>query len=274
MRLLKNKFFMICLCVAVGICGVGGTLGAMGYQGFVRDAVMTVTYPARWIGMKVADGVDGFKRYFSSIDALEADRDELEERVAELEAENARAKLIEKENEKLRAYLDMKNANPDYKFESASVVSREASNFATVFTLDKGSIHGIGVNMPVVTTEGLVGCVTEVGLTWCKVTTIIETSSSVGAIIPSAEASAIISGDYTLREQGACKLTYLDPADANLQKGDVVMSSGIGSVYPSGLVIGRIESVSSDPLTRSTVATVVPSADFSDLDEVMILTGY
>ena len=131
-------------------------------------------------------------------------------------------------------------------------------------------------NMAVITKDGIVGCVTEVGLTWCKVSTILEDARSVGVLAPRSGASGILEGEYIYRENGTCKLTFLDgdARNAKVAVGDRVETSGTGSVYPAGLTVGRITELKADAATRSLIATVEPAVDFSDLGYVMIVTGY
>ena len=153
------------------------------------------------------------------------------------------------------------------------VISHSAGNYMTGFTLNRGTVHGIKVNMPVAVPEGIVGYVTDVGLNWCMVSTIIETASSVGAYIPRSGETGIVSGDAALRQEGVCKITYLDPS-ADIVVGDTVLSSGTGSVYPADLLIGEVVAVEADGYSRTLVATVKPAVDFSDLRYMMIITGY
>ena len=169
----------------------------------------------------------------------------------------------------------MKAENPGFSFELARVIGREAGNYVTVFTLNRGSVHGIEKDMPVVTTDGIVGCVEEVGLTWCKVTTVLETARSVGVYLPRNGATGILSGDYSMRGEGLCRLTFVDSniTAEEIQPGDMVLSSGMGSVYPAELTVGTVESVEIDPATRTLSALVLPAVDFSSLQEMMILTG-
>ena len=143
----------------------------------------------------------------------------------------------------------------------------------TTFTLDRGSIHGIEVNMPVITLDGIVGHVTEVGLNWCMVSTVIETDTSVGVYIPRSGVRGIVSGDYSMRYDGVCKIEYVN-ADADIEEGDKVLSDGMSSVYPADLEIGTVIDVGINEYTRTPEATVRPSVDFKSLDWVMIITGY
>ena len=274
MKLFKNKFFLICLCVAVVLSVTATTFSLMGYRALVRDAVGTVTYPFRWIGNKIADAGEGFAAYFGSVKALRAQNETLREENQSLQAQNEEAKLLEKENQRLRAYLNLHAKSPDMKLCDANIIGREANNYNTVYLLDRGSIHGIGIGMPVITEAGIVGSVCEIGLSWCKVTTLLETTEAIGAEIPARNAAGIVCGDYSLQGTGLCKLSYTDPADADLEVGDAVYSSGTGSIYPANLRIGTIEQVIYDTPSRSVAAYIRPSVDYEDLTDVMVIIGY
>lgn len=273
MKLFQNKFFIICLCIAVVLCAVPSTFALMGYQGLAKNIVGTLTVPFRWGVTLVGNAFEGFDRYFTSIKAVNEENEALKEENSNLEDQLDRIEILEAENERLRAYLGMKSQYPSFTMEEGMVISHSAGNYMTSFTLNRGTLHGIEVNMPVIVEEGIVGYVTDVGLNWCMVSTIIETASSVGAYIPRSGATGIVSGDASLRREGVCKITYLD-ADADVQVGDKVVSSGNGSVYPAELVIGEVIDVSVDEYNRTPVATVRPAVDFSNLQYMMIITGY
>ena len=276
MKLFHNRFFIVCLCVAVTLSGVTSTLAIMGYNGLVRNILGTVATPFQWIGTVVTNAIEGFSGYFSSVDMLREENEALAEENRLLREQLERAELLEKENQRLRDYLSMKAEYPSFSFEEGMVIGREASNFITVLTLNRGSVHGIEQNMAVVTPEGIVGCVSEVGLTWCKVSTLLETARSVGVYLPRNNATGILSGDYSMKMDGLCKLTFVDVdvKNADVQPGDAVYSSGIGSVYPPELKVGEIVSVEIDNASRTLIATVRPTVDFSEPDHMMIITGY
>lgn len=273
MKIFKNKFFIICLCIAVVLCAVPSTLSLMGYKSLTRNIVGTLTVPFRWCITTVENAFEGFSRYFKSIDSLYEENQALKSENSELKEQMDRAEMLEAENERLRNYLDMKTEYPSFTMEEGMVISYAAGNYITSFTLNRGSLHGIEVNMPVVVKEGIVGYVTDVGLNWCMVSTIIETASSVGAYIPRSGVTGIVTGDYSMRDRGVCEFSYVD-TNADIQVGDKIYSSGIGSVYPADLLIGEITDIRIDEYSRALVATVQPSVDFSGLKWMMILTGY
>jgi rod shape-determining protein MreC len=144
-----------------------------------------------------------------------------------------------------------------------------------VLTLNKGSVNGIKKNMPVLTDDGLLGYVCEIGLDWCRVSTIIETSSSIGVYTDRGGVLGVVEGDTELRKQGLCRMAYIE-SDSNIQIGDRVYTAGSEkSLYPTGLLVGSVSSIEVDATTGEMIATVTPAVSFNDLGSisgVMIVT--
>ena len=273
MRIFQNKFFLICLCIALVLTIVPSGFAIMGYHSLAKNIVGTVTMPVRWVATTIGNAFEGWGKYFGNMKALNEENQELIEENEALKEQLQNAELLEKENERLRDYLDMKNKYPSFAMEEGMVISHSSGNYITNFTLNRGTLHGIEANMPVITKDGIVGYVVEVGLNWCMVSTLIETATSVGAYIPRSEVVGIVSGDYSMRQQGTCKIGYID-ASADVQVGDTVYSSGTGSVYPADLKIGTITAIEANEYDRTLVATITPAVDFSSLKWVMVITGY
>lgn len=273
MRIFQNKFFLVCLCIALVLTIVPSVFAIMGYRSLAKNIVGTITMPVRWVATTVGNAFEGFGKYFGTMKALNEENKALIDENEQLKEQLKDAELLEKENERLRDYLDMKNQYPSFALEEGMVISHSSGNYITNFTLNRGTLHGIKTNMPVITKEGIVGYVVEVGLNWCMVSTLIETATSVGAYIPRSEVVGIVSGDYSMRQQGTCKIGYID-ASADVQVGDTVYSSGTGSVYPADLKIGTVTAIEVDEYNRTLVATVTPAVDFSELKWVMVITGY
>lgn len=272
MKVFQNKFFLVCLCIALILCTVSTTFSLMGYREPVREVIGVVSTPFRWVATVVTDGFDGIVKHFQLQGALIERNEELEEENDRLKDENLRAQMLEEENERLRSYLGMKDKYPTFLLEEGRVIGAEASDYITVFTLNRGSAHGIAVNMPVIVEKGIVGKVTEVGLTWCKVTTILESSMGVGALSENGS-SGVVQGDYVLAKQGLCKMKIVD--DNSVPKaGELILSMGVNSIYPANLIIGTVEEIKVDEYSRETIATVRPTVDFSSLKYVLIITGY
>lgn len=272
-RLFKNKFFIVCLSIAVVICGFSSTFALLGYKNLARDVINVLTLPGRLVVSAFTDSARGFSKYFRSLSALDEENEALAKQNEALKASANDAEALRAENERLKSYLSVKSLHPDFTYIEAMVIGREAGNYQTVLTVNRGSAQGIEAGMPVITPDGIVGCVTEVGLTYAKVSTILESASSVGAYLARSGDAGILSGDYSMRAEGLCKLSYL-AEDADVSVGDKVLSSGLGSVYPADLVIGKVESVDADDYNRAKVAKVRPAVDFSELRYLLVVTSY
>ncbi|MEE0970011.1 MAG: rod shape-determining protein MreC [Clostridia bacterium] len=272
-RFFKSRFFIIALLVSLVLVIVPVVLTAMGLGSTVRSALGAAATPFRAVFTGVANAADGFVSYFGEFDSISAENKILKDRIADLEKRLKAAEATEEENRWLYNYLGLKREHIDYEFEAARVTGRESGNYMTVFTLNRGSMHGIEVNMTVVTDDGIVGYVSEVGATFCKVVTIIETASSVGAYVERSGELGLVEGVYSPSGGSFCEMSYL-PSDADIRVGDVILSSGIGSLYPRGLAIGVVSGLSPDEASRGLVAEITPSADLTDIRSVMIIKDF
>ncbi len=273
----RHKFlFKVCV-VALTISLFCGVFAVMGWGSLLHRVGGTVIYPFQWIFSKIGDGVAGFVQSFQDTNDLLDRIDELEKENESLKAELNDAEIIFQEQLWLYRYLSMKNEHEDYAMCSARVIATGgqagSGNHITMLTLNKGSAHGIKAGMPVVTVSGLLGMVTEVGLNQCYVQTIINTNASVGAMSATTLDRGLLEGDFECLYDGYATLRYLSE-NATLTEGDIIITSGEGSVYPYGIPIGTVKTVSVNPYSRTKEATVVPFCDFSKVDEVIILTSF
>lgn len=273
MKFLKSKLFLILICVALVLTIIPTVLSAMGHTGVVRNVFLTVTYPVRAAFNTVARGIRGFGEYFTQYNTLKEENESLKQELEELQSKLDRAEVALDENEWLRKYFGISEAELEFELIDANVVGYETGNTDTIYMLDKGSINGVAVNMAVITEDGIVGCVTEVGINWCKITSIVEDSFAVGAYVARTGDHGIVKGDYSRRADGTCLMSSL-PENSEVQEGDLILSSGIGSVYPAGITVGKVISVSSDPATRTKTATIEPSVKFENIKKVMIIKSY
>lgn len=278
MSCIKQKFFIVCLSLALAVALFTGVFAVMGWGSLLRDVGSAVVYPFQWLTDKVGEAVTGFTSYFADIHTL---REEIESLQAENEALKEQlvdAEIMADENAWLYRYLSMKEEHGDYALCAATVVASASSagdggTYVTELTLNRGTASGVEVGMPVVTPLGLVGLVVEVHLNHCRVSTILDTSVSVGAVVTRSSENGLCEGDYTLVHDGQAVLRYMAET-ADVQAEDIVVTSGRGSVYPYGIPIGRVVSVSSNPYSRTTEAVIRPFADFADLTHVAVMTSY
>jgi len=272
-KFFTGRFFLVTFAVALLVSIVPSVLYAMGQGEYVSATLQMIASPFQWCFTKIGEGLDGYVLYFKTVAELNSENEALKK---ELEVNREKvydADLVREENDFLREYLGLKAEHADFEFEDASVIGRESTNYHTVYTLSRGSMHGIEKGMPVITADGLVGYVTEVGPTYCRSVSVTETATAVGAYIERSGVLGVVEGTYTLRFDKLCRMIYIDP-DSDLRVGDKVITSGIGSVYPRGLYIGEVTDIIPDENNRTITAIIKPYADLDNVSKVMILTSY
>ena len=246
-------------------------LGIMGKVSLFHNALGVVATPFRWCFSTVGNAVSGFGDYFTEFDRLQKENRELASRVSELERENAHVQVLEGENEWLRNFLGVKHVLEHCETVEAEVTGRESNSYLTLYTLNRGSLHGIEAGMAVVSDGGIVGRVESVGLNFCRVTTIVENGVSVGAMCARSGDRGVVDGSLGLRGKGQCAMNYISEF-SDIQVGDSIISTG-GGVYPYGFVIGTVAEKTFDAGTRTVSAIIDPAVDFSSLSRVMIVTN-
>jgi len=180
---------------------------------------------------------------------------------------------IKQENEQYRQYLEMKEENQDFQFELAAVIGRSPDARFYSFTVDKGTVDGVALRDPVITADGLVGYISEVGPTYATVITILDPTLHVGASDARTRDTGIVIGTVTLSQEGKCKLSYIDRESA-VARGDIIVTSGVGGVFPKGLMIGTVEEVQVESHGMSLYAVIEPVVDVPAVKDVIIITEF
>lgn len=270
-----SKYGVWILAVAAAIAV---TLSVLSYfsstSTVLHNVAGIVTSPFRAVTEGVSHWVEDKKHYYQDYNDLLAENQALREEVAELRANAQQADRDREENALLRNLLDLREQRRDFEFESAMVLEHSSSNWTRTLTLNRGTNHGVAVNNMVVSSEGyLIGVVTEVGVNWCTVQTIIDTDTELGALLFRTGDVVIAEGDFALMREKKLKVTYL-PEGTALLVGDYITTSGLGGYYPSNLVIGTVESVEADENGLVQYAILTPMLDFDALTEVFIIKSF
>ena len=240
----------------------------------LRNALGVVTAPLRAAGSSVQTWFADKQRYYADYTALLEENEALRREIAELRQSDRQAQLDREENALLRELMDLREQRRDFVFESAKILEHSDTNWTSTLTLDCGTNCDIAVNDCVVSAEGyLVGVVSEVGVNWATVLTVIDTDTELGARIFRTSEVAVAEGDFTLMGQKRLKLSYLPPA-ASLLTGDYIVTSGLGGYYPSGLVIGTVSSVKTDDDGLTQYAVITPMTDLDALTEVFVIKDF
>lgn len=259
---------LLSLLVGISSALMGGTADPL------SNAATTITAPVRSLVSNVLDWAEGVYNYVFRYEELNTELDTLRKQVADLEAQLRESGEAARENQQLRQLLRLQEKHQDFVFESARVTQRSTTNWESTFTLSKGSSAGVQTGNCVISETGaLVGVVEEVGLNYCRVSTVINTDIEMGGICVRTDCAGILEGDFTLMSQGRLKLSYL-PDDAQLRPGDQILTSGQGDIYPPDLVVGRVEELRSDPSGMMRYAVLKPQARLDSMVEVFIIKEF
>lgn len=206
---------------------------------------------------------------FSTKKGLQREIDELNKELAEVKTKSAISSDVVAENEKLRGLLDLqKSYSDEWVTVAAEVTGREADNWYEKLTINKGSKDGIAENMAVVDQDGLVGKIVNVTDDHSDVLLIIDAGNGLGGMMTESSIQGVISGIGG--GKGLLTMTKL-PYNADIQLNDVVVTSGVGGVFPGGILIGTVAKVNSSSDGLSKEAIIKPFCDFDDLQFVLVV---
>ncbi len=261
------------MATAVFLTVLTATLSLMGQTDPIKNVINTLTVPIRYAADAVKQAAEGYKSYFTSIESYKEENERLREEIGSLKTSLAEKNAAIEENKRLRDYIEMKESFSDFMLTEALIIGREGDGNSTFFTLNKGKNDGVDIGMTVMVKEGLVGSVCDVGDTWSRVRALNEASASAGAYVQRSGEIGVLSGDISLKGTGNCILRYLKE-DSDISEGDLIFTSGDGSVYPGDIYVGRVISVESDSFSRSKNATVELAVELEYLKYVTVITGY
>ncbi len=201
--------------------------------------------------------------------ALRQQNAQLQAQVSQLQTQVINLQQRVNETEILAALVDFSRSNPESSYKAASVIGRDPSPFLHYVIINRGSNDGIERGMPVVTNEGLAGRIDAVIADAARVQLITDSGSSVNIHLKNANTEAMLLGSVT----GDISLDLISQ-DANVQPGDLILTSGLGGGFPPDLIVGQVVNVRKLPAELFQQATVQPAVDFSRLQIVLVITNF
>ena len=236
-------------------------------------AVKTILQPLRSGAQALTSQAEGIYSYLFRYEALEEQVKALEAENAQLREEVRAAAALTREVERLTAALDLKNQREDFKLLDAYIIGWDSGDWSESCTINKGSPAGIQAGQCVITANGeVVGLVTEVGLNYAVVKTVLDSSLEISATIAASGYNGMVQGGYATGEEGYLRMNYL-PSDSVICNHDQVVTAG-STLYPRDLVLGNVVDAGFDETGVAKFAILEPAADFGSLEQVFVLTSY
>lgn len=253
--------------ISLALFVLGVREGDSGLLHGVRGVFQTVATPARVVGSVVASPVSGISNVVGNLTADSQTLSDLKAENDDLKAQVARLTEYEDEANTLTDLLQLRN---QYSLDStaARVIARSTDSWSSTITIDKGTTSGIQTGMPVMTSTGVVGQVSECGPTTATVRLITDESSGVSAKVQSSGAQGQLQGSA----DGTLHLNLIR-TDQQVSTGDSVVTSGLGGVYPKGLPVGTVSNVTKSSGSLYYDITVEPLASVGSLEEVLVVTS-
>lgn len=267
--------FKILVIVAVFLVGIMAYAGANGrLTAAPQELLSVVLTPLQKVTSALSGGAASVWEKYTSIDDVMDRNEQLEAENAELRQQMVDYDRIKAENDAYKALARIQDTNSEASYVSAFVIGRDPLDEFGGFTLDQGSTDGVTVNDAIISDRGyLLGVVVEVDATSCKVMTILHPSFNAAGVISRTRENGIITGSADYAADGQCVLTNLDRA-TEARKGDQVITTGLGGVFPANLLVGTVQEVVPEQSGKSSSAVILPGADPRTVKHVFIITEY
>lgn len=267
--------FKILICIGALLLGLMTYVAVtVGKETAPEQIIGTITYPFVSAANGIADGVSGFIDKLVNADKYKTENEELNAKLSEMYKQTMDYETLQKENERLREMLELKQKNEDYQFsEPCDVIARNANDIYGGFTVGIGENSGLSVNDPVITSVGLVGRVTRIAANYARVTTIISPDVNVGVYTMRSKTTGVIENTVESAANGMCLMSDI-LKDADIEVGDIIFTSGKSGLFPADIMVGTVTDVYDDPNGLSRHALIEPAEDVKSVTMAFVITDF
>ena len=273
MRNLFSTRVKIVLLAAVLVAAALAIISGVSSSTPLDTVVQGILTPFRSAGTALTSAAEKYYGYMFRYEALAAENEVLEKRIAEMEDVARQADSVSRENERLRTLLDLKKTHEDYKLVDAYIIGWSSTDWESKLTINRGTNAGIQENLCAITANGqVVGLVTAVGLNWAEITTVLDSTLEISGTIATSGYNGMVRGGYVENNRSLLQMNYL-PSAAIIRNQDQVVTSG-STVYPRGLIMGYVVDAGFEETGVAKYALLDPAADINSLEQIFIITDY
>ena len=200
-----------------------------------------------------------------------AENKRLKEELSKLNSDKITIEEIKSENAKLKELLGLKDQiKLSASYEIARVVQRSQEAWLNYFIIDKGEKNGVKKNMVVINNQGLIGYIIDTGINWAKVITVLDPDFSASAMVVRTREIGVVRGSVNLLSKRLCELRYISK-DSKVKLNDIVITSGMGEIFPKGIAIGKVVQIKNDKFELTKNIVIEPLVDIENVEYVMVL---
>ena len=273
MRNLFTGKIAIILVLAVILALVLSIFGGIMNKNPLDLAVQGALAPLRAAATALTTTAEKYYGYMFRYEALAAENEVLKKQIAEMQDTARQAESVTRENQRLRKGMELLETHEDYKLVDAYIIGWNSSDWENTLTINRGTNSGIQRNMCAVTENGeVVGLVTDVGINYAEVTTILDSTLEISGTIASSGYNGMVRGGYIDGHETLLQMNYL-PSAAIIRNKEQVVTSG-STVYPRGLIIGSVVDAGFEETGVAKFALLEPAAEINALEQVFIITNY
>jgi rod shape-determining protein MreC len=252
---------LVCLLLLTVQTRGGGT-------GRAPDVIALLVTPVQGLLMKIHRGALGAWMSYVDWKTVRRENMGLRAEAQRLKIQALQVEEIREENARLRRLLTLRERLPLATL-SGEVVGREAGGWMRTLTVNRGRGSGISRQVPVIVPDGLVGRVVQVRTGASVVQLLDDPASTVGAVVQRTRTPGLVEGDPT----GRVRFKFMTRDQAQVALGDIVVTSGLGGLFPKGVPIGQVVAIQDKGSALFHFAVLAPAVDFTRVEEVLLLTG-
>jgi len=254
--------------IVAGVCLLLLTLQMRGRSVGASDALALVTTPIQTVLARVNRATLGGWGPYADWKNVRAENRRLRDETQRLPVEALRVTETDAENQRLRRLLTLKESLP-LETMAGEIIAREWGGWVRSLTINRGRGDAVARLTAVIAPDGLVGRIVDVRAGSSVVQVLTDPASTVGAHVVRTRTPGIIEGE----PRGTLRFKYMARDGSGIQVGDVVVTSGLGGLFPGGIPIGRVRTIDDRGSALFSYAQVTPAVDFARIDEVLLLTG-
>lgn len=270
MKSFKNKLAVTIVVLSVAFLGII-IFSLKSNSSVISSGVGSVISPLQKIIYNANDKLKESFDFFINFSKVKQENEELAAKNAELENKLVEYNRMKDENTTLREMFDYSQANQNYNYLGCNIVGYSGGNISNGYVIDKGTNDGVKKDMIVITPQGLVGKVTKSESSYSIVQTILNENIAVASMVESTrETTGILQGATDNKNKNLAVLSNI-PIDSEIKEGDVILTSGLGGMYPKEIRIGEVVSVEIDTVGIMKKAVVKPYVDFNKLEGLFVV---
>lgn len=273
MKFLRNKLAVTIIVLSVSFLGLIVYTVKKDNRSIIENGAGSTLNPVQSIVYKGTNKIKETLDFFLNFSEVKSQNKELINKNQELENELATYSDLKEENGRLREVLNFTEERNNYNYIGCDIIGYSGGNFLDGYIVNKGKNDNVQKGMIVIAAQGLVGQVTSVGSNWSIVQSLVNENIAVSVMVQSTRdaATGYLKGFRDSKNSNLAKVYDL-PMDSEVKEDDVIMTSGVGMLYPKEIRIGEVTHVEEDKVKVMKSAVVKPYVDFNKLEELFIVS--